>query len=106
MKYPRSLKVKGKQFYKQVLSEYVFENSHHFTLLEQAAACLDRIHEAGELLERERHIIKDRFEQLKEHPAAKMERDNKILFARLLRELGLDLAKAEMSRPPTRPGGY
>jgi hypothetical protein len=101
VKYPKSLKEKGKKFYKKILSEYVFENSHHFQFLEQAAVCLDRIYEAGKLLENEGRIVKDRFGQPREHPAAKMERDNKILFARLLRELGLDLAKAEAPRPPT-----
>jgi hypothetical protein len=42
----------------------------------------------------------------KMHPALLLERDQKILFARLLRELNLDASVPDAPRPPVIQGRY
>ena len=103
MKYPESnikLNKTGRKFRRDVLKEYQIEDAHDLRRLELASYCLDRVEECQQLIEKDGAFIKDRFEQLKEHPACKVERDNKTLFARLIRELGLDLEQPETPRPP------
>ena len=92
----------GLKFRKQILKDFVIEERHDLKRLDLAAHCLDRIAECQDIVKKEGLIILDRFEQKKEHPAAKIERDNKTLFVRILRELGLDLEKQEESRPPAQ----
>ena len=94
MKVPRAathLQNDGKKFWKQVLTEFQLQDPHHLKILQSACSCLDRIVQAREEIKKEGPYILDRFEQKKEHPAQKTERDNKVLFARLVRELQLDI---------------
>jgi P27 family predicted phage terminase small subunit len=94
---PSGLGKEGKKFWKQLSGEYDFE-THHLKILENACHCLDRIEQAKEQIEKDGLYVPDRYGALKEHPAGKTERDNRALFARLLRELGLDIEFHE-SRP-------
>ena len=88
----------GKGFWKKIVAEYEFE-PHHLEILGLAAKCLDRIASARELLDSEGVVVRDRFNCPKPHPAVAVELQNKTIFARLIRELGLDLADPG-SRPP------
>jgi phage terminase small subunit len=90
----------GKSFRRKILAEFALEDEHDIRRLDLAAHCLDRIEECQKFIKSDGLFIKDRFEQMKEHPASKAERDNKSLFARLIRELGLDLEPPTESRPP------
>ena len=90
----------GKKFRRDVLKEYQITDTHDLRRLDLAAHCLDRIEHCQRVIDDEGPFIKDRFDQTKEHPACKTERDNKVLFARLVRELGLDLENPETPRPP------
>jgi len=65
-----------------------------------AAEAWDRSQEARETAEREGAYYEDRFGQPKAHPAVAVERDSRIAFARLMRELDLDGAPAPDPRPP------
>lgn len=98
---PSHLKKGGRKFWKKVLNDFEIEDGHHLMLLENACQCLDRIDEAQAEIEKEGAYFTDRFGQPKEHPAHKTERDNKILFARLVRELNLDIEPPRESRPPS-----
>ena len=98
---PSGLKAPGKRFWKKAHAERVHDEVQDTTRLELACRCLDEIDELQKVVEKEGRIIQDRFFQSKEHPAAKAIRDNKILFCRIVRELGLDLPVPE-SRPPMR----
>ena len=99
IKIPKHLQTEGRKFWKKVLDDFDLQDNHHLKLLEQACHCLDRQQQAREVIEAEGIFIHDRFLQRREHPAAKTERDNKIIFARLIRELGLDLHDPAEPRP-------
>ena len=98
MKYPKDLKKTGRAFWKRVLTEYQLEEAHDLTRLHMAACCLDDIDDAEGKIEQDGMFVKDRYDQLKENPAGKVVRDNRIIFCRIIRELALDLS--DDPRPP------
>jgi len=84
----------------RILDTYVLEDPEQLLLLEQACECLNRIQQAREAIEQDGPFVRDRFSQIKEHPGQKTERDNKVLFTRIVRELNLSLdLPEEYSRP-------
>lgn len=97
---PKLLETAGKKFWKKVLNEFEIESEHDLERLFQACRCLDEIADAETVIKAEGLFIEDRFKQRREHPGAKLIRDNKTLFCRIIRELGLDLQGAPESRPP------
>lgn len=99
-KAPNGLQLAGKKFFRKVLSEYVLTEGHDIMRLFMACRCLDEIAEAEKVVTDEGRFISDRFQQKREHPAAKAIRDNKIIFLRIIRELGLDISTPADSRPP------
>lgn len=99
-KAPNGLQSHGKRFFKKVLSEYVLTESHDLERLYLGCRCLDEIAEDEKVVKAEGRFIEDRFKQKREHPAAKSIRDNKIIFLRIVRELGLDISSPTDSRPP------
>ena len=98
-KTPNGLKAPGKKFYKRVLAEYEMTEGHDLERLFMACRCLDEIAESEKVVKEEGRFIEDRFNQKREHPAAKSIRDNKIIFCRIIRELALDIVTPEDSRP-------
>jgi len=86
----------------QVANDYELE-AHHRRLLTLAAEAWDRCQQAREALAEHGITYQDRFEQPKSRPEIAIERDNRTAFARLLRELGLDI-EPPTTRPP-RTGG-
>lgn len=63
---------------------------HHERLLTLAGEAWDRAQQAREVIEREGPYYADRFGQPRAHPALAVERDSRLAFARLVRELDLD----------------
>lgn len=97
---PKHLRAETKKWFKEILNNFELE-SHHIKLLILAADAWDRCSEARETILKHGLFIKDRYGSVKVNPACNIERDNKIIFARLLRELGFDLDKSgESYRPP------
>ena len=88
---PVHLKVEGRKFWRQVLSTYELPDCEQLKLLELAAECLDSIQGAREEIERKPYFD-DRWGQTKQSPAFKVLQDNKGIFMRLIRELGLSLS--------------
>ena len=101
---PKHLRSETAEWVRQVLSDYELE-SHHIKILIQAGECLDRIIEAREEIEREGSYYKDRFGQPKMHPAIDVERNGRIVFARLIRELNLSDEVTESRPPALKYGG-
>ncbi len=99
-KVPKHLRKPTQSWVKSVLSDYEIEE-HHFKLLLSAAECWDRITAAREIVDAEGMTYTDRFGQPKARPEVAIERDNKTLLARLIRELALDADDApEAPRAP------
>lgn len=63
---------------------------HHKRLLLLAAEAFDRSVQVRETLAREGCFYTDRFGCPHAHPAAALERDSRLAFARLVRQLDLD----------------
>ena len=98
IKAPKHLKPDTGEWFKSVIKDYELE-PHHIRLLTLAGEAWDRCQEAREIVDKEGLTAKDRFGQLRQHPAISIERDCRIAFARLLRELNLDVESPETPRP-------
>ena len=84
----------------KVMSEFELEG-HHERLLSMACQAWDRAELARQVLQSDGLTFRDRFDQPKARPEVGIERDSVIAFARLIRELDLDIGQpAERSRPP------
>jgi P27 family predicted phage terminase small subunit len=98
-KAPAHLSLATRKWWRQVVEEYQLE-THHLKVLQAACEAWDRLQEARERVGVDGAIISDRFGQLRPHPAIAIERDSRIAFARLVRELCLDDDGPETPRPP------
>jgi P27 family predicted phage terminase small subunit len=83
-------------WWRTVMTDYALE-AHHLRLLEAACDAWDRMVQAREVLRIEGLTIAGR-DGRKAHPAVAVERDSRLAFARLVRELDLDAEP-----PPERP---
>jgi len=95
----KNLGKQGRAFWKRVQADFAMEDAHDLERLTMAARCLDDIAEAEQQIEKDGPFVRDRYGQIKEHPAGKVIREHRIIFCRIVRELGLDLDIPE-SRPP------
>jgi len=77
---------------------------HHRRLLTLAAEAWDRASEARETIAKEGAYYVDRFGSPKPHPALGIERDSRLGFARLVKQLELDAAEP-LRRPVPQLGG-
>ena len=98
LKPPKHLKADTRKWWESVLAEYLLDE-HHVKLLTLAADSWDRCIEARAVLLKDGLTYLDRFKQPKARPEVAIERDCKLTFARLLRELALDVDPPE-ARPP------
>ena len=98
---PKHLGRATKAWWRAVLDEYELEE-HHVRLLTLAAQAWDRAEQARVILAEKGLTYEDRFEQPKSRPEIAIERDSRLAFARLLRELALDV---EPPRDGHRPPG-
>src|SRR5262249_27014789 len=87
-------------WWRSVVRDYELE-AHHLRLLELAADCWDRIVMARETILREGLTITSA-SGAKTHPAVGVERDARLAFARLVRELDLD-CEPPREQPGWRP---
>jgi phage terminase small subunit len=90
-----------RRWVRETAQEYVLE-PHHERLLVLAGEAWDRCQQARETLGVEGLTVADRFGQTRAHPCIAVERDSRIAFARLLRDLGLD---DDGPNPVGRPPG-
>jgi phage terminase small subunit len=100
---PKHLRPATAAWWDCVVGTYALEE-HHLRLLTLAGEAWDRCQQAREVLEREGLTYDDRWDQPHARPEVAIERDSRIAFARLLRELALDVEPPAESRPPRRPG--
>jgi hypothetical protein len=79
---------------------------HHVRLLTLAAEAWDRGQQAREIIDRDGMTYLDRFGCPKPRPEVAIERDSRIGFARLLRELALDGVDAPEAPRMARTADY
>ena len=99
---PKNLGKTGRNYWKTVATEFQVPEDRADLL---AAACvqLDRAAQAREAIARDGLTVRDKYDQVKIHPAVECERQAHLAFLRLQRELGLDVDVPE-TRGPRRPG--
>lgn len=97
---PAHLRPESSEWFREVVSEYDLER-HHLILLVSACEALDRAAGAREAIAKHGAVFTDRYGQPRARPEVQIERDSRTQFARLLRELGLDVdGPVESPRPP------
>jgi phage terminase small subunit len=98
---PKFLRPATKKWWKTVVSRWILED-HHVRLLTLAAGAWDRAEQARELLAKHGlTFIDGKLNRPVARPEVAIERDSRLAFARLLRELDLDITvPAAESRPP------
>jgi phage terminase small subunit len=100
---PAHLRPATARWWCSVVTDYELE-PHHVRLLSLAGEAWDRGQQAREVIAKEGLTYLDFRKQPKARPEISIERDSRLSFARLVRELGLDVADPDQARPP-RVGG-
>lgn len=98
---PEHLSDASAAWWRSVMEDYALE-PHHLRLLQMACEAWDRAQQARQALADHGSLtFSDERGVIRAHPCVSMERDARIAFARLVRELDLDCgAPAESHRPP------
>lgn len=96
---PAHLRPATRRWYRETLATFELE-PHHLRLLTLAAEAWDRTQAAREVLDRDGISYVDRFGAPRSRPEVAVERDSRIAFARLMREIGLDAGQPADNRPP------
>ena len=101
---PDHLSGEAKEWWSDVLRDYSLE-PHHLRLLQSACEAWDRMQQARQALADHGGLtFTDERGTIRAHPAEAMERNARIAFARLVRELDLDGGNiGEAPRPPAIP---
>lgn len=98
-KAPKHLQKATQKWWEAIALGFVLEQ-HHYHLLTLCCEAWDRTRQAREILDRDGLTYLDRFSAPRARPEVAIERDSRLAFARLLRELQLDISPPEESRPP------
>ena len=101
LKPPKHLTSETARWWAAVVGEFEHE-PHHVRLLTLAAEAFDRCQQARQIIAKAGLTYEDRFDRPVVRPEVAIERDSRTAFARLLRELDLDV---EPPRSPGRPPG-
>ena len=105
MQPPQHLSPAARKWWRAIEDEYLLE-PHKVKILTLAAEAMDRCEQARLILAADGVIVRDRYGAPKTHPAIAIERDSRLAFARLVRELALagDEGRGDV-RPPRLPRG-
>lgn len=99
---PPHLSKETAAWWKEVLAEFDFEG-HHIKLLQKACESWDRSEMARKAILQFGLTYEDRFGSPHARPEIAIERDSRIAFARLVREIGMDVSTPIESRPNSLP---
>jgi phage terminase small subunit len=99
---PKHLRPATRRWFQSVLEDYSLE-PHHIKLLTAAADAWDRMCDARDALARHGTTYTDRFGAPRARPEVAIERDSRLAFARVIRELDLDCDPSASATP--RPPG-
>jgi phage terminase small subunit len=101
---PPHLRPDTAAWWASVAVDYALE-AHQLRILTLAAEAWDRGVEAREAIAQLGSVYVDRFAQPRARPEVAIERDSRISFARLVRELALDVSEPGGAGRPPRLGG-
>jgi len=105
MKAPAHLRAATQRWFTEMSGLYAME-PQHVELLVLAAEARDRAEQARARIAKDGAYVEGRY-GLRAHPAIAVERDSRLAFARLVRELGLeDDQHGGSPRPPGIAGRY
>lgn len=96
---PSDLQKPTREWFAHVVKTFELQE-HHVRLLTLACRAWDRAEQARAAITKHGLTFSDRYGAPKPRPEVNIERDSRAGFARMVRELGLDLAEAESPRPP------
>ena len=96
---PAHLSESTRKWWLGAIGGYTLE-PHHVRLLTLAGEAWDRHAQARKVLEKKGLTFNDRFRCPRARPEVAIERDSRLAFARLLRELDLDVSEPAAGRPP------
>lgn len=96
---PAHLEPATAAWWESVVADFELE-PHHVRMLTLAAESWDRCQQAREEIAKHGLTFTDRLGTPRSRPECAIERDSRIAFARLIRELNLDIEAPEGSRPP------
>jgi P27 family predicted phage terminase small subunit len=99
---PKHLRAATSAWWSEILAEFDLD-SHHVRLLTKACESWDRSEQAREGLLKHGLTFEDRFGSPHERPEIAIERDSRLAFARLIREIGLDVSTPTDTRPNALP---
>jgi len=102
-KAPKHLAVPTRRWFESVVETFELE-AHHVRLLTLAAESWDRGTQAREAIAEHGLTFSDRHGAVRARPEVAIERDSRIAFARLIRELSLDVEAPPDVRVPRRAG--
>lgn len=102
-KAPAYLSKESRKWFGQVVASFDLD-SHHVKLLTLAAEAWDEKEQARAQVAKSGAVFTDRYNQPREHPSIGTGRQARIAFARLVRDLGLDIESPAEQRP-NRVGG-
>ncbi len=88
---PKSLSAEAKTWWKKLVKEYEIDDPAGCLLLQTSLEALDRMRGAQQTIADDGATIKDRFGQLRAHPAVNIERDARAAVLSGLKALNLDL---------------
>jgi P27 family predicted phage terminase small subunit len=100
---PSHLESETKKWWSSIQAEFLLE-SHHVKLLTAACESWDRYQQARRVIHEQGLTVADRYGVPKCRPEVAVERDSRIAFSRLLRELNLDSAPEEIRLLPRISG--
>ena len=95
---PNHLSEEISEWYESVISDFDLE-AHHIRILILACESWDRCQAARRAVKKHGLTFTDRFDQPRKRPEVGIELENRLAFARLLRELGLDVFEPDDPRP-------
>ena len=98
---PRGYTPEGRRLWRDVLASWHLDPAA-LVILDSACRALMRARQAQRLLARDGLVVRDRWKQVRPHPAAAIERDAKADLLRSLKALNLDLEP--LRDGPGRPG--
>lgn len=102
---PSHLGKAGMKFWRELHQVYDLTDPQDLKRAEMLCECIDKRAEAVEMIQKDGGYFKDRWGQIKPHPAHAVMRDQGNLFCRIVQQMGLDQDDSPKA-PPGRPSPF